>query len=381
MAEYYRNPYKTTGSGTDERRYLWLIVVDAIMYLLSATAVLSMFIILVGRFVSPEKMWYFSLLGLIAPMVYIAVVLSLFYWIIRWKWLPATVTGIFVVLGLFHVPLYYKLDITKQYGEQKYDRNNIKVLTFNVHNFYDENGKSTVDSVFRFVQSLNPDIVCFQEYALDVPSRKQQDEKFRAYNFGSSKLPATSATMECMTKHRIIGAARMEDLGGTGVCITTDMVINDDTVRVFNLHLQTTSINSQDKDYISQGEFISDSTRETRFIQIARSLRRNNALRAHQVDMIHEEVARSPYPVILCGDFNDIPASYTYRKVAKGLDDSFSRQGRLFAHTFRGFFNMLRIDYILLSPELETVSYEVVPTGNISDHYPVTVRLKQPQKL
>lgn len=380
MAEYYRNPYKT-GSGTDERRSLWLIVVDAIMYLLSATAVLSMFIILVGRFVSPEKMWYFSLLGLVAPMVYITVVLSLFYWIIRWKWRPATVTGAFVLLGLFHVPLYYKLDFTKQYGEQKYDRNNIKVLTFNVHNFYDENGKSTVDSVFRFVQSLNPDIVCFQEYALDVPSRKQQDEKFRAYNFGSSKLPATSATMECMTKHRIIGAARMEDLGGTGVCITTDMVINDDTVRVFNLHLQTTSINSQDKDYISQGEFISDSTRETRFIQIARSLRRNNALRAHQVDMIHEEVANSPYPVILCGDFNDIPASYTYRKVAKGLDDSFSRQGHLFAHTFRGFFNMLRIDYILLSPELETVSYEVVPTGNISDHYPVTVRLKQTQKL
>lgn len=380
MAEYYRNPYKSQ-EPRKQKRSLWQIVFDAAMSLVSFASVIALLIIFIGRFVTPERMWYFSLLGLAAPIIYVSVILSMLYWIVRWKWAAATLTGIFVLLGLFHVPLYYKLDFTKQYGEPKYDRNCIKVLTFNARYMFDDEKQQTVDSVARLVMALNPDIVCFQEYAFHAGIRQQMNEKLRGYTAVSSVANDLPVWSECFTKYRIIGVHRIEDMGGTGSCISTDMVINEDTVRVYNAHLQTTSVTSDDKAYISEGQFISDSTRDTRFIHIARGLRKNNGLRAHQAEIINRDIAGCSHPVILCGDFNDVPVSYTCRKASRGLDDTFSKQGHLYAHTFRGFFNTLRIDYIFVSPQFETVSYEVIPTGSISDHYPVMVRLKQPQKL
>ena len=379
MAEYYRNPYEFK-SEKNESRSLWLIVSDAIMWIFTLAILAAMFLIFIGRFISPERMWYFSLLGLVAPMVYIALILSMLYWIIRWKGIAIMLTGIFVIIGLFHVSLYYKIDYTKQYGEKSYDRTALKVLTFNTHNFSADNGSSSLDSVYRLVQTLNPDIICIQEFGLDLISRKTADDKFRSYNFASSKLETPSPTMECMTKHRILNSRRIEDLGGTGICISTDLLINDDTIRVYNTHLQTTSVTSDDKQYISNVQFISDSTREQRFTQIAQALRQNNITRALQAEIIHKDISNSPYPVIVCGDFNDVPISYSYRTMAKGLEDSFRKQGHLYSATFRGFFDVLRIDYILSSPEFETLSYEVLPTGDISDHYPILVRLKQTSK-
>ena len=377
MAQYYRNPFNGQGYGDRKQVSLWLIVADAAMWMFTAVAVISLVIVFIGRFVSPDRMWYFSLMGLVAPIIYVSVIFAMLYWIMRWKWLGATVTGLFVLLGLFQVPLYYKLDLSKQYGDPKYDRTCIKVLTFNARYLVDDNHQPVADSVLQLVHALNPDIICFQEYTLNSDTRNMMTDNMKGYNTVCDNLDPAVLSMECFTRYGTFNMRKIEDLGGTGVCISTDAVINDDTVRIYNVHLQTTSVTSQDKEYISHGEFISDSTRDTRFIQIARGLRENNALRARQAEMIRNDIAACPYPAILCGDFNDVPVSYACRTASRGLDDTFSRQGHSYAHTFRGFFNTLRIDYIFVSPDFETVSYDVIETGDISDHYPVLVRLKQ----
>ena len=94
-------------------------------------------------------------------------------------------------------------------------------------------------------------------------------------------------------------------------------------------------------------------------------LTENNRIRAEQADTLAALVAASPYPVIVCGDFNDTPVSYTYRTVARKLNDSFRKVGRGYSHTYRGFFDMLRIDYVLFSDEFEALSYEVVDTWGL----------------
>lgn len=78
---------------------------------------------------------------------------------------------------------------------------------------------------------------------------------------------------------------------------------------------------------------------------------------------------------IVCGDFNDTPMSYVYRKMARGMNDAFAECGEGYSYTYRGFFDMLRIDYVLASPDLQMLSYEVPHLG-CSDHYPVAVRFK-----
>ncbi|MCH5329854.1 MAG: endonuclease/exonuclease/phosphatase family protein [Alistipes sp.] len=376
MAEYYRNPYGSRGHDSSRRRSFWMILADTFMWVLTVTAVIAMTIIFAGRFISPERMWYFSLLGLVAPVVYITVVLTMLYWIVRWRWSAVLLAGIFVMLGLFHMPMYYKLDLTKQYGEPAYDRSSIKVLTFNVRYMQSDTRKSTIDSVTRLVRSLNPDIVCFQEFPLDRDVRRRIASKMVGYNAAGTD----SRQMECFTKFPIGPSREIEGFGERATCFCTDIYINDDTVRVYNAHLQTTSVTSDDKDYISNVQFISDSTREKRFIHIARGLKANNTARAHQAEAIRREIAECPYPVILCGDFNDVPVSYAYRTASRGLHDTFSRGGHMYAHTYRGFFDALRIDYIFVSTRFETLSYDVIPTGDISDHYPVIARIKQTSK-
>ena len=86
----------------------------------------------------------------------------------------------------------------------------------------------------------------------------------------------------------------------------------------------------------------------------------NNKLRAMQADTIADIIAASPYPVIVCGDFNDTPISYTYRRVSRKLKDAFREVGRGYSYTYRGFFDMLRIDYVLFDKRFTALGYDVV---------------------
>jgi endonuclease/exonuclease/phosphatase (EEP) superfamily protein YafD len=78
----------------------------------------------------------------------------------------------------------------------------------------------------------------------------------------------------------------------------------------------------------------------------------------------------SPYPIILCGDFNDTPTSFTYKQLSEGLNDSFANAGLGIGQTYNGKFPALRIDYILYSPELEIVNFKTSEVS-LSDHYPI----------
>ena len=109
---------------------------------------------------------------------------------------------------------------------------------------------------------------------------------------------------------------------------------------------------------------------------IVERLVENNRKRALQADAIADFLEKSPYQTIVCGDFNDVPLSYTYNRIARGLDDTFSKQADGFAYTYNTRYRLLRIDNILVSPSIEVVSYEVDNKVDLSDHYPVVSRLK-----
>ena len=102
----------------------------------------------------------------------------------------------------------------------------------------------------------------------------------------------------------------------------------------------------------------------------------NSLLRASQADTIARVVGESPYRVVLCGDFNDTPVSYVYRRMRGNRQDAFSEAGRGFSYTFNGFRNVLRIDYVMLDPTFEVVDYRT-PELDYSDHLPVVVTFKR----
>ena len=146
-------------------------------------------------------------------------------------------------------------------------------------------------------------------------------------------------------------------------------------MRVFNNHLHSTAINASDNEFITKHRYISDTAREDKIRSIVRRFRDNSILRARQVDSIAREIGATPHARIVCGDFNDTPMSYVYRRMAAGLQDAFRESGMGYSFTFRGFFNTLRIDYVLVSEAFEPLAYEV-PEVDYSDHRPVVVQLR-----
>jgi endonuclease/exonuclease/phosphatase (EEP) superfamily protein YafD len=100
-------------------------------------------------------------------------------------------------------------------------------------------------------------------------------------------------------------------------------------------------------------------------------MRRAYIRRARQTDIIKDHISRSPYPVLVCGDFNDTPNSYTYHNISYGLEDAFKNAGYGMGATFVSIIPFLRIDFILYSPETFSPIYFRVLKRSLSDHYPI----------
>jgi endonuclease/exonuclease/phosphatase family metal-dependent hydrolase len=97
--------------------------------------------------------------------------------------------------------------------------------------------------------------------------------------------------------------------------------------------------------------------------------------RARQADMLAEKISESPYPVIICGDFNDTPVSYTYKKIKSSLSDSFMEAGSGIGSTYSKIFPSFRIDYSLHESNMKAIYTERVRL-KLSDHYPVLTYLR-----
>lgn len=354
---------------------MWFL--DTLLALATLALVVVLPMVYLVPYVGPAHMWLFPVAALAVPALYVLAAVLACYWIVRWRLVRAGLLLLLLAVGLFKVPLFWKPQLGRVYGEPKYGRSAVKILSYNVRSFYDAEGGSSADRVAELIDSLDPDIVCLQEFN---PRLADLSDRFAAVSeqYAAARLGLSAETRPpqmILSKHRIVRS---------GVLLTpessvwADLAVGDDTVRVFNNHLRSTSIKAADNDYITGHEYIGDTARETKFRSIAGRLRHNGILRAAQVDSIAEAMRGMPRRrKIVCGDFNDTPMSYVYWTMARGMNDAFAECGEGYSYTYRGFFDMLRIDYVLASPDLEMLSYEV-PHLDCSDHYPVAVRFKIP---
>lgn len=380
MAEFYGG-YGRRAEDAPRRSLLGRLF-DGAMTLLTVVTAVTVTLTYIAPHVSPASVWIFSILGLVAPVTYLATLLLALYWVVRWRWMRASVMLVLVFVGLFSVTLFYKPEFKRVYNEPTYgERGVIKFMTYNVRNFYGEDGQNSAPDVLRLVTQTDPDIVCMQEFSPALAEKTQVYDTFLEkyiYSAGGQSRHAPTAPMVIFSKYRILrwGSSR-EEIPNDGLreSIWADLRMNDDTVRVFNNHLHSTAINASDNEFITKHQYISDTAREVKIRSIVRRFRDNSILRAGQVDTIAQSIRETPYARIVCGDFNDTPMSYVYRTMAEGLNDAFREAGIGYSHTFRGFFNTLRIDYVLSSDDFETLSYEVSDV-EYSDHHPVIVRLK-----
>lgn len=364
MADYYGKTYSSSRR-TRRKRSAVGNLIDVVMGAVTLGIVTLFILTLIVPRLDPREYNELSTLGVVAPFVYIAQTLLTLYWFLRWRlWIAVPMT-IVSLCGVFQLSLFYKVEMRRVYTEpnlrKQYDRSAMKVLTYNVRSFIDDDGERCIDSVAKVIKALNPDILCLQEMGFSDIA----DSLFAPMYSMPRSLSRVNLSPAIYSRYPIVRAGRVDTLINF---VWADVVIKnklkDDTIRIFNSHLHTTAIRRDESLFIENHDYFDDDSL-SRVRNMINRLAENNKVRAEQADTLKTMIEQSPYPTIVCGDFNDTPVSYTYRRVGRGLSDAFREVGRGYSNTYRGFFDMLRIDYVFATEEFEPLSYEVVDSWTL----------------
>ena len=351
---------------------LFAIVLFAVTILLSV----ALLIAYLTPYVAPSTFGSLTIVGIFAPILYIGVVICLLCWIIMGRWKIVGVVSLLLIPGLFHISDFYNVIYMRQV-EQKPSRGSFTLMSYNVRGFRNDSSSRAVDNHVAYFESQElADIVCFQEYALDIPNVERIDSLFKARQkrlYVKDVVESGEVVLRTYSRFPIIGSGSLSG-EGRGTSLWVDVIVGkNDTLRVFNNHLHSMNISSEDSSDIEQGRILNDGDRMQSIVD---RIAKNSSIRAEYVDTLRTIVERSPYRNIICGDFNDTPMSYVYGELIDGYVDAFEQCGGGYGYTFRPMRGTLRIDYILFSPELEAESYVADKSNELSDHLPITARLK-----
>lgn len=355
-----------------------------VIFFFNILAIGALLLCYLNPYVSPAKFWPLSFLGLAYPAIYVFNIFFLLYWLLR-KSKLLLFSAVALFIGFFHFNTIYQFRWNDKVSVDT--QNGIKVMSFNVRLFDLYNwskNKATRQSIFEFINKEKPDIIAFQEFYADDDNefinvdslKKILHFPFNDYEFTLTLRNKHHWGIATYSKFKIIGSGHVNfRLKSNNVCIYSDMLINKDTVRVYNMHLQSIQLKKEDYKFIDalgKDSVEVDEYKGSR--KIAGRLKRAFIKRAEQVDSVAKSINNSPFPVIVCGDFNDTPASYTYQTMTDQLTDAFTEAGKGWGKTYIGIFPSYRIDYILHSKQFEAFEY-VTHQEKLSDHYAISCRL------
>lgn len=345
-----------------------LSIINKILYLINSVFLLSLLISYLSPYISPTFFWPISFFGLLFPILYSINILFFIYWIIGFK-KPLWANLIILALGLTHLNTFLGTS-PKATSFQK----NTKVLTYNVRLFnrYNWLEKSDVkEKIIDFLKKENAEILCIQEFytANKIPNLNYPFMHIGLQNKKSEWHMAIYSKYPQINKKTVsIKGKRMNN-----TCIYSDMLMNNDTVRVYNIHLASNWFKNSDYSFIHNPQ--KDKLKEG-LLGISKRMKKSYKKRAEEARAIKEHMNTSPYPIIICGDFNDTPLSYAYNKIKGNLVDAFSNSGKGIANSFVKI-PILRIDYILHDKKIKSTNYQK-HKKILSDHYAVSCEVTIP---
>lgn len=331
--------------------------------------VISVLLAYLAPFVHPSTFWILPFFGLAYPILIVLLLILLIIWAFkRSKW--ALVLFALFLLGLNNIWKFYALGGNNELGpnQLKVISNNVKLL--GLYTSSSEEKFNVRDSIFNYIIAQNADVVCFQEfYQKDDPSNFETTTLFsRKFN-----PKATHDRMAykprghqhfgviMFSKHPIIAKGDViyesGDERNYNYCIYADIVKNQDTFRIYNVHLQSNKLTQVD-------QLPDESNKVKRWLN---QLKKAYPKRADQALRIVEHISHSPYPVVVCGDFNDPPISYSYQQFSKELSDGFLNAGSGIGATYVGRLPAGRIDYIFHSKSLKSNDFKI-QAHPFSDH-------------
>ncbi len=352
-------------------------VIRFVLLLINAAVGLLLVLSAYSANVDPIDQIYPAFLGLAYPFILLSNLLFLFVWLLLKKK--------FMLISLVAIALSFpSLSDFFQINIQSSKSESIKVMSYNVRLFdlynWSQNTR-TRDKIFDQLVSQNADIYCFQEfYYTDQKGKFETRDTILTFLNAKNYREAYTHKMRggqyfgiaTFTRYPIINSGKIifeNDINN--ICLFTDLKIDQDTVRVYNLHIASIRFGYDDYKFVENIDAKSEATELGQGAKhIYHLLAKAFKKRSIQSKKIIDHVKNSPYPVLLSGDFNDSPNSFCYQQFSDVLEDSFKEAGVGIGSTYIGAFPSFRIDYIFHSEEFEAINYYTLP-NKFSDHHAI----------
>lgn len=354
----------------------------SIFFLLNIIAVIWLGLCFAASFCKPSAVKYLSLFSLTIPFAIAANLFFIFFWLLsrrklRLVWsLAALILSYKIVLTVFGLNYFSNNDMTRKPGT-------IKIMSWNAHGMgiYNRPRDKQFDKdLLEFIKNEDADILCLMEYPTPradfmkpftqkiVDNNDYKEFRFKDDNILSkivflgtavfSKYPLKNYTAYKLSEYIYLVQGDVELPGGA-------------TIRMFFVHLNTFGLSDHDKAHIEEmknNASVDDIDSSKTFLS---KLHHGFVRRSKETDIAANIIAQSPYPVVLCGDLNDLPGSYTYMKLRGNRNDAFVAKGTGIGRTYNQIIPTIRIDHMFYDPSaLKIVGFQC-PKTTLSDHNPV----------
>jgi endonuclease/exonuclease/phosphatase family metal-dependent hydrolase len=301
--------------------------------------------------------------GLFYPVILLANLAMIFFWIfVEFKYLFLSLIVIFA--GWFHLQGFIN------FSGKSADTSDLKILTYNMGFSYplrsgsQESREKNKERLKNFFLSQSDiDVFCLQESSSF--SRKILKKNFADYDIHEIDK---RGTFMC-SRYPILHSGEISFGTSTNSCLWADIKMKEDTIRIYNMHLQSNRV-SNDAVLVIDNVNLQEKKTWDGIRGILRKYSSASRIRARQSMKVAEHAASSRYPTIICGDGNDPPTSYTYSRFSENYQDSFIKAGSGVGTTYAGKIPMLRIDYIFVDDQFQVNSFDILKE-NFSDHYAV----------
>lgn len=338
----------------------WLNIILVLITLISYLA----------AWVNPKTFWPLSFFALPFPWLLLANILFMVFWAFIKKYQALLSLGC-IALGWTHLTSFVGLNLPGSPAEAA-----LTIKTFNAYGFRKEavTGKRyTAEEMPRYFPAQGIDVLCLQEfptyypknYFIDYFKTKAGFKYVNAMPNGAlaifSRYPIEETYTHYFVKH----------FNGFQ---WADIKVEGKLIRVFNLHLQSNGVSGMANEVAKEGN-LQDKKTWNKVKGMAGRFKRAEQRRVEQTGAVVQEIRKSPHPVLVCGDFNATPQSYSYRQLSEGLKDAFREAGTGLGTTYAGKIPALRIDYQLFSPELQVLDQDI-RTERLSDHHSVVAFYK-----
>ncbi len=324
------------------------------IFLLNSIVGFALLISYALPFISPEKLPILAVLSLLAPLLIVINILFLIYWLVKFK-KQFFLSFVILAIGYQQITSLYKIEDKKVLQEKDTKIMSYNVRLFNLYDWIKEDNVKT--KIFDFISEKKPDIICFQEF-----DPKQKEEINFPYKYVKRRNEQSSFGQAIYSKYQIIKTGSLDFKNSSNNAIFADIVKDKDTLRVYNIHLESLKINPNKQNF---GQATSD-----KLIGRLKNAFKKQAVQVHQI-LAHQKKCK--YKIITCGDFNNTAFSWAYKQLKAAKNDAFEIAGQGFGSTFN-YWAPLRIDFILVDSKIEVNHFKTYKV-KYSDHFPIMARI------